>query len=325
VKREGPFPLQTSNSLMEPATNAASVSVSKNLLWIITRTLSKDIQHAPGFTGFNILTRDSLSSTENEIGYLPTINSPATQLNTVFEIMHRSEAIRTELNLQHIVIVMDQALYAKAMQIAWANKEIFQRIVIRMGAFHTICNSLCILGLRFKDAGLVDLVLETNLVAEGSTTKVFDGKNYKRAVRVHKIIYESLMRIMWFEFQKWVSTDQAEMLKSCVAEILLFSDDINQIKFEELLDSDNFIHVQELWIRFTDYLREENGPLSSYWMTYIDFVEKILLALIRAAREGDWMLHLSALRTLIPWTFAYDSQLRLFFTSVLCSNDTVTN
>ena len=144
----------------------------------------------------------------------------------------------------------------------------FGGIVIHMGAFHTICNSLCILGLRFKDAGLLDIVLETSLVAEGSMTKVFGGKNYKRAVRVCKIIYESLMRIMWFEFQKWVSIDQAEMLKICVADTLFFSDDINQIKFEELLNSDNFIHVQELWVRFTYYLHEENEPLSSYWMTY---------------------------------------------------------
>lgn len=31
-------------------------------------------------------------------------------------------------------------------------------------------------------------------------------------------------------------------------------------------------------------------------------MEKILLAFIRASREGDWFLHLSALRSLIPWT-----------------------
>ena len=95
--------------------------MSKNLLWIITRAVLKDYQHVPGFTGFNILARDSLNPTENEIGYLPTINSPATQLNTVFEIMHCSEAIPTELKLKHIVIVMD----AKPMQIAWANNEMF--------------------------------------------------------------------------------------------------------------------------------------------------------------------------------------------------------
>lgn len=28
--------------------------------------------------------------------------------------------------------------------------------------------------------------------------------------------------------------------------------------------------------------------------------------LIRASREGNWLLHLAAIRTLIPWCFAHD-------------------
>ena len=81
----------------------------------------------------------------------------------------------------------------------------FQHVVIHMGgAFHTICNSLCIPGIRFKDAGLCDIVIDAGLVAEGSIAKVFDGKNYKRAVRVHKIIYEAMMRMMWIELKKWI-------------------------------------------------------------------------------------------------------------------------
>ena len=33
---------------------------------------------------------------------------------------------------------------------------------------------------------------------------------------------------------------------------------------------------------------------------------EILLALLRASREGDWMLHLATIRQMIPWCFAYD-------------------
>ena len=35
-------------------------------------------------------------------------------------------------------------------------------------------------------------------------------------------------------------------------------------------------------------------------------MSEILLALLRASREGDWMLHLAAIRQMIPWCFAYD-------------------
>ena len=34
---------------------------------------------------------------------------------------------------------------------------------------------------------------------------------------------------------------------------------------------------------------------------------KILLNLVRASREGHWELHLSAIRQMIPWCFAYNN------------------
>ena len=65
---------------------------------------------------------------EDVVGYLPTINAPATELNTVFEILNQSERIRKELLLEAIVVVMDQALFAKAAEIAWNQKELFPNI-----------------------------------------------------------------------------------------------------------------------------------------------------------------------------------------------------
>ena len=41
-------------------------------------------------------------------------------------------------------------------------------------------------------------------------------------------------------------------------------------------------------------------------MSYVDMVENVLLGLLRASREGNWNLHLNAIRTTIPWCFAYD-------------------
>ena len=40
-------------------------------------------------------------------------------------------------------------------------------------------------------------------------------------------------------------------------------------------------------------------------MSYVDMA-KIVLGLIRASREGNWMLHLTAIGQMIPWCFAYD-------------------
>ena len=122
-----------------------------------------------------------------------------------------------------------------------------------------------------------------------------DGKYYKQAVRAHKYIYEALMRLAWTEFQLWVTEkgserqkDEVNTFKKAIQDL---AGDLRQEKFEELLlQNTAFQEAKLLWHEFLDHLRNSNGDLSSFWMTYIDMVEHILLALIRAAREGNCIL-----------------------------------
>ena len=41
-------------------------------------------------------------------------------------------------------------------------------------------------------------------------------------------------------------------------------------------------------------------------MSYIDMVESVILGLLRGSHEGNWNLYLNAIRSMIPWCFAYD-------------------
>ena len=79
-----------------------------------------------------------------------------------------------------------------------------------MGAFHTICTLLGIIGKRFQDAGLTDLCVESQVLAEGSVTGVMEGRRYNRAVRLHKLVYEALMRQAWTGFIAWTEEKQRE-------------------------------------------------------------------------------------------------------------------
>ncbi len=214
--------------------------------------------------------------------------------------------IREKLCLSSIVVVMDQALYAKAAEIVWKEKR-FLHIILRMGVFHTICNGLSILGKRFGDAGLKDLLIESHIAAEGSIRGVIEGKHYNRAIRVHKVIYEALMRLAWDEYIKWLNEKASQEQRAIASSLLdlIASMDLSQKSQEIVLQSQVFLTTIAAWREFLDYLRHSNGELSSYWMTYIDFVEDVILGLLRASREGNWDLHLHSIRELIPWCFAY--------------------
>ncbi|KAL9979552.1 hypothetical protein ACROYT_G017230 [Oculina patagonica] len=247
----------------------------KNLLWILVRLHANAKQKASSWTGFNISVREQPVSKDN-VGYLPTVDAPATDMATVHEVLVRSLKIKDSLRLQSIVVVFDQALYAKATEIQWKHSERFKDLVLRMGVFHTACTLLSIVGKRFQNAGLRDLCVESGVIAEGSVSGVLDGRRYNRAVRCHKLILNELYE------------------NTCANE------------FEEKMTSPGFTKFVELFDNYLKYLRLEKGKLSQFWMSYLDLVE-ILLGLLRASREGNWELHLSSVRQMIPWCFAYDN------------------
>ena len=188
----------------------------KNLLWILVRLHATE---NPGWTGFNIKVRNEEQVSQDNIGYLQTIDAPASNMSTVFEVLSQSLKIKDSLRLNAIVVVFDQPIYAKAMEIKRKHSEHFKDIIVRMGAFHTICTLLGIIGKRFQDAGLRDLCVESQVIAEGSVSGVMEGRKYNRAVRLHKLVYEALMRQVWSGFQKRVAEKHDEKT-SLVDEIL---------------------------------------------------------------------------------------------------------
>ncbi|KAK3885065.1 hypothetical protein Pcinc_010719 [Petrolisthes cinctipes] len=122
----------------------------KNLIWILASLNAASSQENPvaGWTGFNITTRDNEDVSQNTVAYLPTINAPATEMSTIHEVLIHSQKIMNTLELKSIVVVCDQAIHAKAVEILWKHKDKFSHIVPRLGAFHTIRTLMVIIGKR---------------------------------------------------------------------------------------------------------------------------------------------------------------------------------
>ena len=52
-----------------------------------------------GWTGFNIIVCIEVEVSKDNIGYLPTIDAPATNMSTVFEVLSQSLKIKGSLKL----------------------------------------------------------------------------------------------------------------------------------------------------------------------------------------------------------------------------------
>ena len=75
----------------------------------LARYLNRDVQTVSSWTGFNIFRRRN-NKYKKTLGCLSTTDEPATQTNTIFEILHNADSIKNALNLKPMVIVMDQAI-----------------------------------------------------------------------------------------------------------------------------------------------------------------------------------------------------------------------
>ena len=104
---------------------------------------------------------------ECSIGYCQVIEASPTELPTVYTLLRRSLQMADQLSQQDVIVVLDEAIYAKALEVIWQNQEEFRRLVIRMGSFHTIRSFMAAIGKRFGDAGLGDILMKAELLAQG--------------------------------------------------------------------------------------------------------------------------------------------------------------
>ena len=138
----------------------------------------------PSWTGFNMSLQSNIPALST-VRYLPAIDASPTEMETVKAILTRSMKYADVLHLAVVVLVFDQAIYAKAQKIIWEDdtEEWKKRLVVRLGAFHTKMSYLACIGIRHKDAGLADIIIESGLVASGSVKGVINGHHYNRAIR----------------------------------------------------------------------------------------------------------------------------------------------
>ena len=139
------------------------------------------LTHLPSWTGYNrTLTTTQPLPTISAIHYLPVIEAPPTDNSTIMEIFNRSTELCRQLEIEQMVLVFDQAIYSKAQIIRWDTPALRDRFILRLGEFHTAMSFLGVLGKRYGPAGLQDILIESECVAQGSMNGVLSGHNFNR-------------------------------------------------------------------------------------------------------------------------------------------------
>ena len=122
---------------------------------------SSRVQNILSWSGFQRLLHHRHRVPKATIGYLQPITAPPIDINVIFAVINRSLDITKELDIPHLFFEVDQAICTKVLdvmfRIKFDGKQIFDKIVPRMGGFHVLLCLLRTIFSRFKDSGLYTL------------------------------------------------------------------------------------------------------------------------------------------------------------------------
>ncbi|WAR24223.1 P52K-like protein [Mya arenaria] len=288
----------------------------EDTVWLLTRQTDTEEQKVPAWRAFNESTSQA-SPPMTTIGMLPILQAPADDFDTLTTVIDRFIAISNHVGQTHTVITGDQPLYAKGIELTWANQEKYKNVIFRLGGLHVCFNFLKAIGQHMESAGLDDVWVDAGVYPPNVTSNMMEGKAYYRAVRAHILTYEALWRLRWTMFRSWLhqkaggtSTDVGEMEASSTDLVNIFKTSKITGYDQNVMDQAAKLHEVILDVKLIGQMQEFDSLFFGnkqyvFWKTYMDMIE-ILLLFIRAEREGNWKLHLEAFAAMLPWLTAYD-------------------
>ncbi|CAC5369993.1 unnamed protein product [Mytilus coruscus] len=203
------------------------------------------------------------------------------------------------------VITFDQPLYWKSVMIT--SGEECSNIIVRLGAFNTEMSFLGSIGRIMSGSGLKE-VLEL-IYAPNAVTHMLYGKAVSRAVRGFMLVDTALHTLMTNEiFGHDVSEEHENEINLSIEHPLIMEaceiyDRLQEekISLEDALESQTLQAIQELLQKKRNELKLSRT--SKLWLCFLDMVA-ILKRFLIAERTGDWLLHLSTLKEMLPYLAA---------------------
>ena len=148
------------------------------------------LQFGPNKVLFLLLGSCSINSSNSSpvstFGYMPIVDVPPGDLDTVWTVILRCQKMSSTLGIRSTVITFDQASNCK--EIVWLQPKECENVVIPFGAFHTGMVYLNVIGQHMTDSGSLDALVESGTYTETIADNVLHRGCWNQAVRAHKLL-----------------------------------------------------------------------------------------------------------------------------------------
>ena len=295
---------------VEGSQAAFHLAQKKDIAWLFLRNKQSGNQTIPGWAGFVSSGRKPDHLTK--IGYYPVIHQPITQYSTVQECLRYAEKATDEVgqNQKYVYSTYDLGVCMKAYPLLWKFPERFDRHVVLIGTFHLIMGYYKMLGKKMDGSGLSDVLLEANLISSGSLQGVLAGKHYDRATNCHKVVLESMHRLLMQEYLQ--TRSKAEVFNGLgnekVKMVETVTNDLSPESLTWFLEDPDLLTDLDDYLDFCETVRNgQLGKTAKFWLTYMDHVS-LVLSLMRAVKTNDFYLYAYCIEHMSDLFFAYGGQ-----------------
>lgn len=303
--RPEPQAIPAPSQLLNAKSDISTTAGKRDTLWKLAWINKEEGQHVPSWSAFNAFITDK-SLPVVTVRYMPFLRASPTDYYTIYTALIRLTQFSAQLGQKHILVTADLAIYTKAQEILWSKPPSHNgKVTMQMGGMHITMAYLASIGMLYGDAGLLAILIESDVYGENTAWQMLQGKQLSRGVRSLKIIQEALFRLFWKAMMSWTQRQGLEPLTSRLERLkdvqhLFHAKDRTSTKqcINEIEDQ----HMDEVMksVHLFSTTGSKQSATFAYWFTFMQGVH-LLLRMLRAEMDADFELHLNCMVEVLPW------------------------
>ena len=253
----------------------APTEFSYDALWQAAGLFSSADEPRPNWNGFMQEIITGQHPPKSKTVMLPIIDLDPKNESCVYSVLKFIISQSKRLGVKTPTVTFDQQLWIIALEIIAANKL---DIVPLLGGFHMLMSFYGSIGSIMEGSGIRKLF--KTIYGENTTKHIMSGKATARANRAHIIAESALMTKILETVLEDEDVDIQKVLQ-------IYKSVITK---ENILDTETLENLSKAVKSKKDELSRKSRT-AKLWINYMNYVE-VCRNFIRAARTGDWSLHL---------------------------------
>lgn len=217
------------------------------------------------------------------ICYMDPISKSPTNNDVVKETMIRTINVAKETGQDYAVATYDLAIALKAYSIQAIEAPLFDKLLIMLGNFHTELAFYGAVGTLINESGVEFILVEADILAEGSMMGFMKGKFYNRCTRIHQLLSNVLEQKLYNRFLLELPEEDLESFQQVMSALPL-----NEPLTDEQLSNPTMIKHLQLYDRyFQSVLEGQLGPTAQFWTIYIFLISRVHREMQRCVKMND--------------------------------------